>query len=79
LLIWHVPKVDGLLIANLHVGNNWWHWIFADPLPAHDGYADNKDVLRIMMGRKPQASGNKRQRYSPGAAHTDPDNGSSGL
>jgi len=52
LLSWHVPEMDGLLIANLRVRNSWWHWLLADPLSAHDGYAGNKDVLRVMLGAK---------------------------
>jgi hypothetical protein len=44
--------MDGLLIANLRVRNSWWHWLLADPLSAHDGYAGNKDVLRVMLGAK---------------------------
>lgn len=55
LLSWHVPEMDGLVIANLRVRNSWWHWLLADPLSAHDGYAGNKDVLRIMLG--PSAAG----------------------
>jgi hypothetical protein len=44
--------MDGLAIANLRVRNSWWHWLVANPLTAHDGYANNLDVLRVMLGPK---------------------------
>lgn len=55
LLSWHIPEMDGLVITNLRVRNSWWHWLLANPLTAHDGYATNEDVLRVMLG--PKAAG----------------------
>ncbi len=51
LLTWHVPAIDGIKVDNVYVRNCWWHWIAAGPTKAHVGYASNKTVLAIMMGR----------------------------
>jgi hypothetical protein len=52
LLSWYVPAMDGLVIANLYLRNTWWHWLFANPEEAHDNYASNKQVLRVILGPK---------------------------
>ena len=52
LLSWQVPAIGGFNIVNLPARNNWWHWLLADPLTAHSGYAVNKKVIRTMMGPK---------------------------
>ncbi|HEY3825780.1 MAG TPA: hypothetical protein VGL82_14545 [Bryobacteraceae bacterium] len=49
LLSWYVPAVEDADVVNLYVRNSWWHWIFADPTTAHDGYANNLHVLRTML------------------------------
>jgi hypothetical protein len=50
LLSWRVPGMDGVIVVNLFVRNTWWHWLFASPSGAHDNYATNTDVIRIMLG-----------------------------
>lgn len=52
LLSWRVPEMEGLVIANLYVRNTWWHWLIANPGPAHANYASNKNVLRIMLSSR---------------------------
>ena len=49
LLTWRVPQIGDLVIDNLYVRNTWWHWLFAWPTAVHDGYAQNRDVLRAML------------------------------
>jgi hypothetical protein len=52
LLSWYVPPIDDVVIVNLFVRNTRWHWLFANPEAAHDNYASNKHVLRVMLGSK---------------------------
>ena len=52
LLTWHIPPIDGLILDNLYVRNTRWRFLIANPLAAHDNYASNKGVLRIMLGQK---------------------------
>ncbi len=52
LLTWCIPETKPLTIVNLYVRNTWWHWIFANPENAHENYASNKHVLRMMMNSK---------------------------
>lgn len=51
LLTWHVPAIAGINVDNVYVRNSWWHWLAASPTKAHVGYAGNKTVLNVMMGR----------------------------
>jgi len=55
LLTWRVPEIEGVVVDNLFVRNTWWHWLIAGPSGAHDNYARNKDVIRIML--KPTSPG----------------------
>ena len=49
-LTYHVPPIADIKVDNLYVRNTWWHWLFADPSTAHGNYAENKEVLKVMMG-----------------------------
>ena len=49
LLSWHFPRVPNTVVENCVVRNTFWHWIIAPPEGAHIKYAQNKEVLRIMM------------------------------
>ncbi len=59
LLSWHLPAMEGLVITNLYVRNTGWHWIISNPAAAHANYATNKEVLRVMLGRKASAAESK--------------------
>jgi hypothetical protein len=50
LLTWLVPPVSDVQLKNIQVRNaTHWFWLFESPLGAHDNYAQNKAVLRIMF------------------------------
>lgn len=50
LLTWRVPEIGGIQIENLYVQNaTHWFWLVESPLGAHDNYAKNKHVLRLMF------------------------------
>jgi len=59
LLSWRLPAIDGLVVTNLYVRNTAWHWIIANPAAAHNNYAINKEVLKIMFGPKASAAKSK--------------------
>lgn len=49
LLTWQFPKVGDTEIENCYVRNTFWRWIIAPPGRAHNNYAKNREVLRIML------------------------------
>jgi len=49
LLSWHFPPIAKTVVENCSVRNTFWHWLIASPEGAHTNYAQNKEVLRIMM------------------------------
>jgi hypothetical protein len=50
LLTWRVPAMAGVNVVNLYVRNaTHWFWLVESPTGAHDNYANNKDVLRVMF------------------------------
>ncbi|HUB50930.1 MAG TPA: hypothetical protein VL986_02100 [Terracidiphilus sp.] len=50
LLTWRVPPIDDVEVFNLYAHNAiGWFWLFESPLGAHDNYAKNKAVLRVMF------------------------------
>jgi hypothetical protein len=53
LLTWRVPKLRDVDVVNLYVQNaGHLLWVFESPTNAHDNYAKNKDVIRVMFGRQ---------------------------
>jgi hypothetical protein len=53
LLTWLVPQVNDVQVVNLQVRNAiHWFWLFESPLGAHDNYAKNKAVLRVMFAKQ---------------------------
>ena len=56
LLTWCIPEAKPLTIVNLYVRNIWWHWLIANPGPAHENYASNKSVLRTIMSAEPSTA-----------------------
>lgn len=49
LLSWHFPPIPNTVVENCSVRNTFWHWLIASPEGAHTNYAQNKQILRIMM------------------------------
>lgn len=49
LLSWHFPPIGNAVVENCIVRNTFWHWLIAPPEGAHTKYAQNNEVLRIMM------------------------------
>jgi hypothetical protein len=50
LLTWRVPKLRDVDVVNLYVQNALHlFWVFESPTKAHDNYAKNKDVIRVMF------------------------------
>ena len=56
LLAWCLPDMKPLTVVNLYVRNTWWHWLIARPAAAHNNYASNKQVLRMMMSAEPSSA-----------------------
>jgi len=53
LLSWRVPAIGDVDIVNLYAHNAiHWFWLFESPLGAHDNYAQNKAVLRVMFPKR---------------------------
>jgi|HubBroStandDraft_1064217.scaffolds.fasta_scaffold31108_1 hypothetical protein len=53
LLSWLVPKSDDVEVFNLYAHNAiGWFWLFESPLDAHDNYAKNRAVLRVMFPKR---------------------------
>jgi hypothetical protein len=53
LLTWLVPQVSDVQVVNLQVRNAIrWFWLFESPLGAHDNYAQNRAVLRVMFPKQ---------------------------
>jgi hypothetical protein len=51
LLTWRVPPIGDVNVLNLYVQNaTHWFWLLESPTGAHDNYASNKEVLRVMFG-----------------------------
>ena len=49
-ITFRVPKIGDVDVVNLYVRNAFrWFGLFEAPVGAHDGYAKNKDVLRVMF------------------------------
>lgn len=49
LLSWHFPPIANTVVENCSVRNTFWRWLIVSPEGAHTNYAQNKQVLRIMM------------------------------
>jgi hypothetical protein len=50
LLTWRVRPIPQVHVVNLFVGNSVrWFGLLENPLAAHDNYAKNKDVLRVIF------------------------------
>lgn len=56
LLTWCLPEMKPLTVINLYVRNTWWHWLIARPAAAHNNYASNKRVLRMMLSAEPSGA-----------------------
>jgi len=40
-------------VDNVYVQNAFhWFWVIESPTPAHEGYAKNKKVIRMMFGKQ---------------------------
>jgi hypothetical protein len=53
LLTWRVPKLRDVDVENLYPKNGLhWFWLFESPTAAHDNYASNREVIRIMFGKR---------------------------
>jgi len=53
LLTWRVPKLRDVDVVNLYVQNAiHWFWLLESPTNAHDNYAKDKDVIRVMFGKQ---------------------------
>ena len=53
LLTWRVPKLRDVDVDNVYVQNAFhWFWVIESPTPAHEGYAKNKKVIRMMFGKQ---------------------------
>jgi hypothetical protein len=53
LLTWRVPKLRDVEVVNLYPRNSLrWFWLFESPTNAHDKYAKNRDVIRVMFGKQ---------------------------
>ncbi|MGP8252477.1 MAG: hypothetical protein ACLQHF_10615 [Terracidiphilus sp.] len=53
LLTWLVPQVADVELVNLQVQNAaHWFYLFESPTGAHDNYAKNKAVLRVMFPKQ---------------------------
>ena len=52
LLTWRVPKLRDVNVVNVYVQNALhWFWLFESPTDAHDNYASNRSVMRVMFGK----------------------------
>jgi hypothetical protein len=52
LLTWRVPKLRDVDVVNLYPQNGLhWFWLVESPTAAHDNYASNKSVIRVMFGK----------------------------
>lgn len=52
LLTWRVPKLRDVDVVNVYVQNAFhWFWLFESPTGAHDNYASNRNVMRVMFGK----------------------------
>jgi hypothetical protein len=50
ILTYRVPKIKGAIVVNLYDRNEInWFWLFANPMKAHTGHAQNPAVLRSMF------------------------------
>jgi len=50
LLSWDVPELKTVVVKNWSVKNSThWLWLFESPTGAHDNYAINKRVIRVML------------------------------
>jgi hypothetical protein len=50
ILSYRVPKIEGALVVNLYDRNEInWFWLFANPIKAHTGHAQNPAVLKSMF------------------------------
>jgi hypothetical protein len=55
LLTWKVPNIGTVNVVNLYVQNApHLFWVFESPTGAHDNYAQNKQVLRVMFSNTPR-------------------------
>jgi hypothetical protein len=53
LLTWRVPKLRDVNVVNVYVQNALhWLWLFESPTDAHDNYASNRNVMRVMFGKQ---------------------------
>ncbi len=51
-ITFRVPKIGDVDVVNLYAQNaTRWFGLFASPTKAHDDYAKNKEVLRVMFER----------------------------
>ncbi|MGO9319007.1 MAG: hypothetical protein ACLPXT_01005 [Terracidiphilus sp.] len=58
LLTWRVPPIGDVNVVNLYVQNaTHWFWLLESPTGAHDNYAKNKQVLRVMFGNTAHSGG----------------------
>ena len=52
ILTYRVPAIPGALVVNLYDRNEIrWFWLFANPMKAHGGHAQNSAVLNSMFAR----------------------------
>ncbi|HTW79722.1 MAG TPA: hypothetical protein VME23_09290 [Terracidiphilus sp.] len=50
LLTWRMPKIGDVVVLNLYAHNaTHWFWLYESPTGAHDNYAKNMAVLRVMF------------------------------
>jgi hypothetical protein len=58
LLTWRVPPIGDVNVVNLYVQNAMhWFWLLESPTGAHDDYAENKQVLRVIFGNTAHSGG----------------------
>jgi hypothetical protein len=52
LLTWREPPLHDVDVVNVYVQNaTHWFWVFESPMDAHDNYATNRNVLKVMFGK----------------------------
>jgi hypothetical protein len=53
LLTFQFPAIQGAIVKNCHVRNTFWRWLIAPPSGAHVNYAQNNNVIAMML--KPES------------------------
>ncbi len=59
-LTFRVPRIGNVDVVNLYVRvAPHWFWLFAMPCAAHDDYAENKQVFRVLFGNTQHIAGDE--------------------